>query len=293
VTHRKIAEAGLIKVYQEAIRAREMTDDVEEREDLPKLIDRVGARIITPLESQIDFITNKYNRRTPNHVLHSDIKSAAYLGLVEAMTRFDSSKGYRLVTYARQWIDNRIHEHIRHDKWLMCIPERIYKHLSKLIKEQERFIHEYKRDPEIEEMAKIMNSTPSQIIRVCAWTHRDALSLDSPQGKYGEISGKDQLQNRDNKDMNLGDPEAGVLASLSGENVNRVLRTINAQERRVIELRLGLDDTEAMTPREIAEVLGVSTQVIRRVEAKALQKLRHPSRTRLLERPQWAGVRSV
>jgi RNA polymerase primary sigma factor len=204
--------------------------------------------------------------------------SAGNVGLVKAMREFEPSRGYRFATYARWWINNRIFEQVRFDRWPIRIPDRIYRLVLKLPRIERQLLQELGRLPTADEVARRMDIPVRFAARLAVWAHSDLLSLDMPVGENGQSTLSDfvTVDRRMRDSTNTDDV---VSIQCCKEAVFEALNSLGEPERKVIDLRFGLDPgVGESSVGETAQQLGLTRGRVAEIELRALRRLRKPGR---------------
>ena len=289
---KEIGKVNLLTAEEEMSLAKRMADGEEAKRQIEEMGDDMPEEVKEQIdalvadgekakkslaEANLRLVVSIAKRYVGRGMLFLDLIQEGNLGLIKAVDKFDYTKGYKFSTYATWWIRQAITRAIADQARTIRIPVHMVETINKLVRVSRQLVQELGREPTPEELAKELNM-PVEKVREISKISQEPVSLETPIGEE--------------EDSHLGDfipdddapaPSEAASFVLLKEQLSDVLKTLAPREAKVLRLRFGLDDGRARTLEEVGKEFEVTRERIRQIEAKALRKLRHPSRSKKLK----------
>ena len=260
---KEIGKIPLLKPHEEVEYAKRMAEGDEFAKQ--KLV-----------EANLRLVVSIAKRYVGRGMLFLDLIQEGNLGLIKAVEKFDYKKGYKFSTYATWWIRQAITRAIADQARTIRIPVHMVETINKLVREQRNLLQELGQDPTPEQIAERMDMTPDKVREILKIA-QEPVSLETPIGEEDDSHLGDFIE-----DEVIENPVDYTTRVVLREQLDEVLDTLTDREENVLRLRFGLDDGKMRTLEDVGKVFNVTRERIRQIEAKALRKLRHPSRSKPL-----------
>ena len=266
-----------VRMYLKEIGQVKLLTLEEELELADRIIEGDENAKATLAEANLRLVVSIAKRYVGRGMLFLDLIQEGNIGLMKAVDKFDVSKGYKFSTYATWWIRQAITRAIADQARTIRVPVHMVETINKLARIERQLTLELNREPTEEELSKKMNLSVDKIREIYKIS-QEPVSLETPIGEEEDSHLGDFIPDETNMS-----PEDFAINELLKDEISEVLLTLTEREEKVIRLRFGLEDGRPRTLEEVGQLFGVTRERIRQIEAKALRKLRHPSRSRKLK----------
>ena len=271
--------SNAMKMYLKEIEEYKMltaSEEIELAKEIDNSIPEAKEKFINANYRLVVSIAKKYRKENVDML---DLIQAGNIGLIKAVEKYDYKKGFKFSTYATWWIKQSITRYIDDCENTKRIPVHLHQRINFIKRKKQELSNELQREPSLDELAEVCDMEPDKILEILK-RDKNVVSLDTPIKEDEDSSLVEFIPS----DANLDDVVIHEVEQKNlREKIDELLTGLNDQEQKVLRMRFGLDDDDPKTLEEIGKVFGVTRERIRQIEAKAIRKLRHPSRLKQLK----------
>ena len=271
--------SNAMKMYLKEIEEYKMltaSEEIELAKEIDNSIPEAKEKFINANYRLVVSIAKKYRKENVDML---DLIQAGNIGLIKAVEKYDYKKGFKFSTYATWWIKQSITRYIDDCENTIRIPVHLHQRINFIKRKKQELSNELQREPSLDELAEVCDMEPDKILDILK-RDKNVVSLDTPIKEDEDSSLVEFIPS----DANLDDVVIHEVEQKNlREKIDELLTGLNDQEQKVLRMRFGLDDDDPKTLEEIGKVFGVTRERIRQIEAKAIRKLRHPSRLKQLK----------
>mgnify|MGYP004560806125 FL=1 len=271
--------SNAMKMYLKEIEEYKMltaSEEIELAKEIDNSIPEAKEKFINANYRLVVSIAKKYRKENVDML---DLIQAGNIGLIKAVEKYDYKKGFKFSTYATWWIKQSITRYIDDCENTIRIPVHLHQRINFIKRKKQELSNELQREPSLDELAEVCDMEPDKILEILK-RDKNVVSLDTPIKEDEDSSLVEFIPSDANlEDVVIHEVEQKNLR----EKIDELLTGLNDQEQKVLRMRFGLDDDDPKTLEEIGKVFGVTRERIRQIEAKAIRKLRHPSRLKQLK----------